>query len=65
MWNTLLTVFCTGALVAWLYAYFSKLKAAHDEKHAVKVLEKVVWWIFERRSLNDEEKDALLLEAVA
>lgn len=65
MWDTLLIIICAGMLVAWLYVCIDKLKVGREEKHAVKVLEKVVWWIFEHRSLNDEEKDALLLEAVA
>lgn len=55
---------CAGMMLSSLYYYLKVRKSQKDDLRASRVLEKAVRWIFERRVLNDEESDALLIESV-
>lgn len=65
MWFAFIMGLCLGLslMKIWRVGYFKW--TVYKEQRAVRVLEKVVWWIFERKTLNDEEMDAILLESVA
>lgn len=62
MWTVALTGFVLGIVLGWMFR--SRL-ATERNREAVKLLENAMETIFERRPLNEEEYNNLLLDAVA
>lgn len=64
MWIVGVIGLCFGLLLAHFYYSLQTKEKENNELSAVRVLEKAVLWIFERRQLKEDEMDALLLESV-